>query len=148
MIAPYRLYLEIVAAGALCIGAVLFVRHERSVGAQHESAAVNKAVLAAQEDMQRDFDAKAKTSSTIGDTYHAALSVPVPNPPIVHWLRVPTVCADHVPQAPATTGKTHADAASGAEDPPNPGPLLTTVGRDADAQVQALQDYITQVCLQ
>lgn len=143
-----RLYLEIAAALVLCIGAGLFVHHERSIGAEHESAAVNSAVLAAQEAMQRDFDAKAKTVSTIGDHFNATVSVPVLDPPVVKWLRVPTVCADHVPQAPVTTGKTHADAASGAEDPPNPGPLLTTVGRDADAQVQALQDYITQVCLQ
>lgn len=147
MIAQYRIYLQIAAALILIAGFAWFVHHERSIGAEHESAAVNKAVLAAQEAMRRDFDAKAKTSSTIGDHFNEIVSVPVASPPVVRWLRVPAVCADHVPEAASTPGGAHAEAASRAENSIDIGAPLTTVGRDADAQVTALQDYIIQVCL-
>lgn len=147
LFAQYRLYLQIAAALILIAAFAWFIHHERELGAERESAAVNKAVLAAQEALRRDFDAKARLSSTIGDTYHAAVSVPVLAPPVVHWLRVPAVCADRVPEAAATPGGTHAEAASRAADSIDIGAPLTTVGRDADAQVAALQDYIIQVCL-
>lgn len=108
MIAQYRLYLEIVTAGALCIGAALFVHHERSIGEQkqiqRDAISVQKQTEAVAEQELSDRQAIAARSKS----YEAQLQA------LQHDLdskpaSVVRVCHNAVPgpvrEAPAVTGE-------------------------------------------
>ena len=88
----------------------------------------------------------AEITKNIKDTYETAISVPVPHP--VYRL-CPTTGVSSPPSTPATGdhGPAPLPAAGDAGAPVNwdAGPVIE-VGRDADAQVNALRAYIEKEC--
>jgi hypothetical protein len=141
-----RLYLELAAALLLFLGFAWYRHHLIDYGRTQEQAAVNQAVLATQARLQREYDTKAKLAHQIGEDFAATLTAPVAVPVVrVVRLREHAVCPDHVPEAAQPASGDHGSTASGSTDSVDLGPLVR-IGHDADAQVIALQRYITEVC--
>lgn len=89
----------------------------------------------------------AKTINDEAQTFKNTLAAPdpidAPHVSLCHYT--PSV----VPSAPTPRSLPHEATPSREPDSPHPdvGPPLVKVGVDSDAQVRALQDYITKVCL-
>lgn len=148
MIAKYRLLLEI-AAGLLVIATFFWFRHhEQQIGVERERSAVNRAVLDAQEAARVEYEKKATVASSIGDRYEAEIAKPVAAP-VVRIVRVrdPAICPGQVSSPATTARKPDAEAREREEAAPDIGVGVVTVGRDADAQIRALQAYVAEVCV-
>ena len=86
------------------------------------------------------------TTKRIGDTFDAVVKAPLSVPAPVY-----RVCRAGVPATTPATGQPDDKAPSGGGDPGGSPPVwdstpVVTIGRDADAQIAGLQDYITNVC--
>jgi hypothetical protein len=142
-----RLYLELIAAAVLCAGFAFFVHHERQIGVAQCQADTKTALDAQVAQQKLDHDQQTTTVLTIGDTFHETTSAPLSVPAPVVRVCNNQVRRSTMPQASTTTASDHEEANSGAANTVDIGTPLVIVGRDADAQVTALQSYITEVCL-
>lgn len=139
-----RIAIEVIAGIVLIWGTVLYLEHR---GAQ-ECVAADAAAVQKQETHEAVKGAlDAKTINDEAQTFKNTLAAPDP-------IDAPHVSLCHytpstVPNPPAPRPLPHEAAPSREPDPPHPdvGPPLVKVGVDSDAQVRALQDYITKVCL-
>lgn len=128
----------------ITVGFAFYFEHRGAV----ECKAADTAAVTKQEAHTQAQETAATVELTKEDTtYHAALAAPALPSPAIACVRVtnnrpvlPTPATASRPDASADLPK--ADSASF-----DPTPKLTPVGRDADAQVIALQAYITNVCL-
>lgn len=126
---------------ALLIGFGVFVHHERNVGAAKIEAADAKVAAAA---VQHNHDVQTIADNltvTIGNTYAKAITAPLATPPPRVVCYKPPVSGG-VPQGPGNPGSPDAAPGNGSQDPRDIGAPLTTVGRDADAQIKALQQMV------
>jgi hypothetical protein len=125
-----------------------FSWHERRIGAAGCELNVKAADAAAEVKEEKQHSADVGTVQKEGTTYAVTIAAPVLPAPIIR------LCPDlHVPplQASAVGGpETHAEAADRGEDSGQPATWDSTpvvrAGRDADAQIAGLQDYILKVC--
>lgn len=126
-----------------------FAWHERHVGAQKCLQADAQATQAAQAHNAAVLAQGTTTVYQEASTYHEAIAAPIARP-----VRL-RVCQP--PAASAVPGSTAAGSLSdGAAPLPGSGdstpvqrdigPQLQAVGRDADAQIAELQDYVRRVC--
>jgi len=138
--------IEAVLAILLIIGFALYERHQGARSCEvNDKAAVAK-------DEQKAASDYAKGVTTVfqeAATYDAAIRAPVDRP-----IRF-SVCQPSrrgpATQDPAPSPGTDAATPVRTESAPDSvqrdvGPELLTVGRDADAQIAGLQDYISRVC--
>lgn len=113
--------------------------HERNIGKADVHAVDAK--LAAKQDAYNKLleSTELETVNVIAQKYQAAITAPIPDSPHV-------VCViprpDILPQASAGPGSIDVAPDLSISDSVDIGPPLDTVGRDADAQVTALQDII------
>ena len=137
-----KLAIEVFAVLLIVVGFTFYERHK---GAQ-ACITANKEAVQIQKTHNADvLKYDGSLIAAIEDSYHAAKSAPILLPPV-------RLC-DTAPRALSRT----AAAAVRPDDRPglprrlapvdDPGPLSIALGRDADAQVSALQAYITRVCL-
>ncbi|SRR6266404_3686015 len=125
-----------------------FAWHERHIGAQKCLQNVDKANAIEESKQATQYTADQGTVSNEGKTYEAAKTAPVAPAPVVRLCpRLPRQAVQATPDAGSTTdGK----ASGGREASPGVTAWDTTAlvkaGRDADAQIAGLQDYILQVC--
>jgi len=139
-----RLIIEILAGVALAGGLILYFEHR---GAQ----ACLKADAAAAQKQETHNEVKAaldaQTINQEAKTYAQAVAVaPDPTPALVCVRKYQTRPLSETATArPRNDGPTDLPKA----DSPgfDPGPRLTPIGREADARVAYLQNYIAQVCL-
>lgn len=128
---------------ALLIGFGVFVHHERSIGEQKIETA-DAALAAKQIELNTEKETHAQdVINTATEVYKNTLAAaPAPDAPHVFVCDRATTGASTV-RADASAGS-GADAAAHVpeESSVDIGPGLDTVGRDADAQVIALQAYI------
>jgi hypothetical protein len=142
-----RLYAEIGAALLLVAAFALYTHHERGVGVAQCQADIKTALDAQTALNQTQHEADIKTVTHIGDTYDNATQAPLAAPAPRVRVCNNQVRASSVPEAGAAPSVDHAEASSREADTVDIGTPLVTIGRDADAQVTALQDYVTGVCL-
>lgn len=150
---PPRLVIELVAVAIICVAFGLFVRHERSVGAAEVKAKIEAAVEAERERVREEEKKAARNNTTIGEHYVQAVTTPVTDAPVVR------VCKPAASQKPVLRSSEQPAAvvpdAGTAVSAENSGELafdwdtkpVIEVGRDADAQVIGLQEYIQHNCL-
>ena len=127
------------------VGWTLYERHAGAAGCLQGVKATNTAAEA-KEETQHATDVG--TVQKEGTTYAGAIAAPILPAPIIR------LCPDlHVPslQAGAIAGPSaDAEAPHGAGDQGQPATWDSTpvvrAGRDADAQIAGLQDYILKVC--
>jgi hypothetical protein len=136
---------EVALAILLVFGFALYERHQ---GAQRCVVADKAAVAKDEQKAASDYAKGVTTVFQEASTYDAAIHVPVDHP-----LHV-SLCSPRsgpAAQDPAPAQERDAAAPVRAESAQQPvqrdiGPELLTIGRDADAQVIALQSYIRDVC--
>lgn len=137
-----RLALEIVAGVVLVIATVLYLEHR---GAAACKAADVEAVTK-QETINEAKESKAIIEITDEDkTYHEAVTAPV-DAPVVRVCRnqaSPVLPTTTSPSGPNVQPPIRTELIEG----PDIGKPILTEGRNADAQVKALQEYVTKVCL-
>jgi hypothetical protein len=135
---------------ALVITIIGFAWHERHLGAEKCIEADERAT-AAQE--AHNVAVLAQGTTTVyqeASDYHEAVTAPIARP--VHLRVCQPSATSPVPNA-APAGPVGNGAASlpGSGDAApvqsDVGPELQAVGRDADAQINQLQDYVRRVCL-
>lgn len=147
-----RLIVEAVALALIALGVGLYLHHVKMTGAkeclQANAVAVGK---------QRTADAlvygeKVKVVNEEKAKYEQDLLSPVTNMPVYRIMRVEGSCVSMPLTAAATQGN-HGGApirSSNSGQPPttwSSAPLVQA-GKDADAQVTVLEDYVRRVCLQ
>lgn len=142
-----------VIAGGLVLALIVlgtFAWHERSVGAMKCIQGDEKA--AAEQDVH-NAAILAQGQTTVyqeASDYHEAVSTPVAHPVHVSVCQPPSSHQMH-PATPTgslsdgTSALSGSDHAAAVPDE-SLGPELQAVGRDADAQVNELRDYILRVC--
>lgn len=129
-----------------------FVQHERERGAAEVTAAVEAAVTAERERVRKEEEEKRKTTATIGEVYVDKVTKPVAPAPVVRVCQPAAGSAGRVlpttraPELPDATSAVRAEDQGFVTEDWDTTPTVTA-GRDADAQVVALQEYITHVCL-
>lgn len=134
-----RDYLYAALAVVLVAVGAWFVHHERAIGAARVEVADAKLARA---EALHNADAQALAAMktvAIGDVYESTIHSDPVDPPHV-------VCVaprgSQLPEAAGHSGSDHGAPAERAEDPVDIGPPLTAVGRDADAQIKALQEQV------
>lgn len=144
---------RLIWAAVVVVALFLGIAYERHQGAQHcveadTKAAAAQAVSVAHSSGQAEE--KVKEEST---TYAHATEHPASGP--VYRVQPAAVPAHTCPVLPASAPAGRADAAAPVPEPhPEPSPAtwdssgVVTDGRDADAQIAALQSYIRDVCHQ
>lgn len=137
---------EIVLGLALLIGAVLYLEHrgaEKCINA--DKAAVTKQVAHNEAKGEQDAQTINLEAQTFKNVVAAPEPIDAPHVSLCHYT------PSFVPGPKAAGPVPHAAAPSGSEDTGNPkrdvGPPLVKAGQVSDAQVLALQDYISRVCL-
>ena len=127
---------------------VVYSWNERLIGAAGCLRNVQKADVAAQLQEEKQHTADVAAVQREGSTYAVTIAAPILPAPIIR------LCPDlHVPalQASALPGReAHGEVALGEKDQGQPATWDSTpvvqVGRDDDAKITALQDYIVKVC--
>jgi hypothetical protein len=148
MLVRNRTAVEVVA-GVLVLTVLTagFMWHERTLGAAH---CVRQVMADAEREQQRAVQLDRKDSEAITheiETYAAAVSVPVAMP-VVRLCPRPA----GVPRTASASRGGDAQTPSRTENQGNPrvfadvGEPLGRAGRDADAQLAMLQNYVTDVC--
>lgn len=140
-----RLAIEIIAGLLLVWGTVTYLEHR---GAAACKAANALAVTAQEARNAAKAAVDAQTINQEAQTYHEATSAaPDPTPALVcvRKYAAPRPVSETATARPRNDGPTDLPA----PDRPgfDPGPRLTPIGREADARVTYLQDYIARVCL-
>ena len=147
-LAPFKTYFYGAIVVIACAGSIYAVIHERHVGAakiEARDVIINTqrqklADAAAQH--AKDVQALAQElSDKIGDTFEKTVAAPVVNPPHVLCYR-PAPAGGVLPQAAGNQPGDPGAAVIGAETPVDIGPAVVTVGRDDDAQINALIDQV------
>lgn len=134
-------YLYGAAIAALIAGGLYFVHHERLVGEDKIIAADTRtAAVAVAKDKAIEAAAQA-AANTIGATYEKAVSVPAVGD--IDGL----VCRNTAPRSGVSQAADYRPANPGSPDIGsqvafNPSGLILTVGRDDDAQINALIDQV------
>ena len=138
-------YAGIIAA--LLIGFGVFVHHERNIGEQKIETA-DAALAAKQIELNTEKETHAQdVINTATEVYKNTLAAaPAPDAPHVFVRECPAASSSGAVRPDASAGfgadaNTHVPEESSVDI----GPSLDTIGRDADAQVIALQAYI-QAC--
>lgn len=134
---------DYIYAGAIAVLLACFLWytvHERRIGEQKVAAEVqHTAMVAAAKDREIEAAAQA-ASSTIGDTYEKAVSIPaVGDIPGVLCHRSGS---REVPSPASDSGRVNESPDSAAGPGYNPTGAALTIGRNADAQIAALQNEI------
>jgi hypothetical protein len=132
----------ILVAVLACFAAGYYLRDLQDT--THTQAAVIKQTAANQKTEARDDGTIAIEEKAYDDAILQPVAAPV--------VRLCVASAAAVSQTTAPAGRPHATAAGGAEHQPDfvQGPdigrPLVTAGRDADALIAGLQDYVAKVC--
>lgn len=140
------LLIEILLAALLIFGFALFERYEG--GKSCRTADVRASVQQQAHNAQLQAQGTTTIFQEVHD-YHEAIAAPITRPVALRVCPHP----DSVLPAPATGQDRHAEppVSEPSHHDPMPaepyGPELQEVGRDADAQIAELQDYIRKVCL-
>lgn len=141
-----RLTLEIVAALFLVWGTVLYLEHRGAAACREADA-----VAVTRQEARNAAQAADDTQLIHEEAQAYAQTLSAPDPIDVPDVRLCHYPAAAVPQAAPARPGAPAAAANGATNPPvaepDLGPPLVKLGRNADAQVRALQAYIREVCL-
>lgn len=151
-----QLGMELVALAAVASlaagGLALYNHHERVIGA---TQCVNAVKESNSKQDAHNAAVQASDAATVhqeGQDYAKARSAPVTDPVRVYLVapRVPDVQEPAAPAAPgpgADAAPDNGGADHGGPVPPQSfGPELQAIGKDADAQIRGLQDYINRVC--
>ena len=122
--------------------------HERRVGAAGCIQSVQKTNAAAEVKEEKQHAVDTGTVQREGTTYAAQIAAPVIRAPIIRLC--PEIPRSPVPAAAGAGPEDHAQAPGGEGDQGRPTTWDSTpvvrAGRDADAQIAGLQDYILNVC--
>lgn len=139
---------RLILLGVLIIVIFGFAWHERHIGAQKCLQNVEKASALEEGKQATQYTADQRTVSNEGKTYEAAKTASVAPAPVIRLC--PKLPRQTVQVASGTRPKADAKASSGGGDSPQPALWDSTpvvkAGRDADAQISGLQDYILYVC--
>ena len=142
--------LELILAGSviLCLAFIGWSWHERHIGAQKCLQNVEKASAIEESKQATQYTADQGTVSNEGKTYEAAKTAPVAPAPVIRLC--PKLPRQTVQGAPSAGPQADGKASGGADDSQGVTVWDTTAlvkaGRDADAQITGLQDYILNVC--
>lgn len=138
---PTKDKLYAVAILAILVGAVAFVRHERSVGADGVRTAVVKAE-AAQAALAAEKTQHASDNALQAEKLFVGVTSAPPSPDAPHlFVHVNSSLATVCPSVDPSVSVNAAVSAS-ADSEVDIGPPLDTVGRNSDAQVVFLQSLI------
>lgn len=122
--------------------------HERRIGARECTQGVKEATAKEDTREQVQHAADVVTVQKEGKSYEEAVVAPIKPAPIV-WV-CPPVHQETVPAAATAGPETNAKAPVRGEDQSRPtawdSTLVVKDGRDANAQIEGLQDYIRNVC--
>ena len=141
-----RLLFEIIGGALLLIAGVAYERHEGAKGCREADtkAASNQAIKVAQQ-----TGAAAEITKQEAQNYVEAISQPIVAPVVRVCVAKANPSAVLHPPSPSPLP----DAAPSISQPARSdsqgrdiGAAVESVGRDADAQVAALQDYVNRVC--
>src|SRR6266404_8739410 len=125
-----------------------FAWHERHIGAQKCLQNVDKASAIEESKQATQYTADQGTVSNEGKTYEAAKTAPVAPAPVVRLC--PRLPRQAVQAAAGSGSAVDGKAPGGGGDSAQPtlwdSTPVVKAGRDADAQIAGLQDYILNVC--
>lgn len=139
-----RIAIEVIAGLCLVWGTVMYLEHR---GAAQCRAADAIAVASQEARNEAKAATDAKTLNQEASTYHEAVSAaPAPTPALVcvRKYAAPRPLSETATPRPRDDGPT--DLSGPDRQGFDPGPKLTPIGREADARVTYLQDYISRVC--
>src|SRR6266404_9496551 len=139
---------RLILLGVLVIVIFGFAWHERHIGAQKCLQNVEKASAIEEGKQATQYTADQGTVSNEGKTYEAAKTAPIAPAPVIRLC--PHLPRQAVQAAPSAGSQADGKAPGGADDSQGVTVWDTTAlvkaGRDADAQITGLQDYILNVC--
>lgn len=149
-LAGFKTYFYGVIIVVVIATTIWYTIHERNVG---EAKIVARDVIIntqrqkiADQAAQHTKDVQAlaqQLSDDLGDVYEKAINTPVVDPPHVLCYRPRAPAGSGgVPKAPGDKPSDSGAADERAEAPVDIGPAVTEVGKDADAQINALLDQI------
>lgn len=132
--------------GGIIVGLLVafgcYTVHERHVGAA-KIEAIDARAVKAQKAHNKEVETRAKTTiDSAAAQYKAAVAAP-PARDAPHIVCVNPRRGGHVSGNAGDRPRVDAGTSVPEESTVDPGPALDTVGRDADAQVKALQAYVT-----
>ena len=135
--------------GVIILVVIGFAWHERYVGAQGCLKNVEKANAVEQAKEVKQHTVDVTTATSEGETFAKTTAAPLAKPAPTIRLCPPLRGKALLPSS-AARPEANAEVPSGGENPQQPTFWDTTpivkAGRDADAQIAGLQDYITNVC--
>ena len=145
-----RLYAELIGLAVLLGAFWWYTEHEREIGEQKCRDQVSIALVAQQQEQLKKQVNQAADVIKIEDTYHEAITKPVTDAPVIRVCN-DTVRTKSVSSASSASSRSDASPVVRETDTPvvtewDSAPVIDA-GRDADAQVTALQTYIREVCL-
>src|SRR4029077_5526710 len=128
-----------------------FAWHERSMGAQKCLSNVQKANVVEQKKEEKQYATDTVTVQSEGKTYADTTRAPLSTPaPVIRLGMCPKLPGKAVSGSSTPGPSTDVGTESGGGDQKQPTLWDTTArvktGRDADAQIRRLQDYIIKVC--
>lgn len=141
--------IELILAGLIVLAFLLWNWHERHVGAQGCLKSDAAAVARDQSQAQKEYVLGQTTVFNEASDYDRTIHAPVEHPIHVSLCQSPR--GGSPAQDPAPSAVDHANApvsepGAGSAVQRDIGPELLAIGRDADAQVSALEDYVLKVC--
>lgn len=150
MFAEIKTYLYGAIAAILIAGGIWYTIHERDIGEQKIEARdviinTQRTAIATAADLHnKDVEALSQLKSQqIGDHYDEVIHAPIGDSPRVVRIKPASAPASSVlPQTAGSGASNPATANSAGSDSVDIGAPLDEVGRNADAQIKALQDEI------